>query len=77
MENVTTITFDELIRSLEQHPDYYKKYYKDLDAAVSLILEFDDVRGDTLYPVEFDLSNSKDLIIETDRSGQVIFVEIT
>ena len=69
------LTLDDLYSAVAAHPRYYAEWQDDIPARQSLRIPFTD----QLPPVEsevFEMVGGKELILDIDREGKVIAIEI-
>jgi len=72
------IPFHELVRVLSEHPDYYRRWHKDVPARQSLDISFTDETPDRpLVSKIFDAGDGSTVVLDCASEGRVWIIEIT
>ena len=70
------ITLSELISVLEQHPEYKKKWEKEVPASQSLCIRFGESKGISIVSDVLETINSNEIAVDKDINGVVYSLEI-
>lgn len=71
------IPLHELVRVLSEHPDYYKRWHKDVPARQALDIRFSEERPERpLVSDTFDAIDGSTVALDRDPEGRVWGIEI-
>ena len=73
---MASISFEELKNIIKTHPDYEKKWKKDVDIEQAFYISFSDKKPTTLDSDVIDLSCGNSIVLDKDKEGVVWGLEI-
>lgn len=70
------ISYEELVAWIKQHPRYHQDFKKEVEADVALYISFATPKSVQVETDEMDISGDLTLVIDTEKDGTVVGLEI-